>query len=211
MNHALTQEVRQLLVPLLVRPDTAPSLPLVPGHLHIALGTSDGRRVRPVPVEDLAAWGEPFAELLGRSAWNLRARSDDRLLEPLDALEGLWQVNAADGVAASRMLCLADILWPMPAEGVVVACPRPDQLLVVPLDGVAAVPALQALLRIAAEASHASDTLSDQLFWSLDGQDWEVLPVRHRTDGVDLDPSGRFLAALERMIAVDLVPEPAEA
>lgn len=211
MFHALTQDTRQLLVPLLVRPDVTPSIPLVAGHLHLALGTFDGHSVRAITPDHLMAWGEPFTALLGRGAWNLRARTDTRLLEPLDALEGLWQIDAADGVAASRMICLADALCPLPAEGVVIACPRPDQLLVVPLDGVAALPALQALLRVVAEASHASEHLSDQLFWSLDGTTWEVLPVHHGEQGVDMDPSGCFLAALERMIAVDLVPAPAEA
>lgn len=207
MSGTSLQQVRHLLLPLLC-PDGA-GIPLVPEHLGISLVTLGPAGPRAIEDDALLAWDRPFIELVHHAIWNLR-RGNSATLVPLDTLPGLWSVSCSEGVAASHLLHLEDLLRPWPLEGVVAACPRPDQLLLVPLDGLHALPALQALLRVVSDTAHAGG-LSDQLYWSAEGDGWELLPVEHGADRVDLDPSPAFVAALERMMAVDMVPQAAEA
>jgi hypothetical protein len=208
--NVLLPGTRHPLVPLLVRPGTAPGLPLVPGHLDVAVATCTPDGLRPLDQAGLDALALPLVDLVHRALWALRRLTDPDDLVPMEALDGLWQVVGPEGTAASRMLCLDELFRPWPTEGVVACCPGSDRLLVVPLDDLAALPALQALLGVAREA-HRRPDLSDQLFWSEDGVSWTALPVRHDQDRVDLLDAPAFVAAVERMMAVELVSEPAEA
>jgi hypothetical protein len=193
-------------------PAESPGIPLVPDHLNVVLCVQAPEGYRPVTDEELLQWDEPFAELVTGAIWNLRRDTRDEHLLTVDTVPGMRLCSAPDGLNASRMLCLVDLLRPWPLEGVVIACPRPDQIMVVPLDGLAALPALRVLMSAASEShGHADDALSDQLFWSEDGDVWELVPVLYSDERIDMNPGTRFMAALERLTAVHLAPVAAEA
>lgn len=200
------------LIPLLVPPGAGPSVPFIDGHLYLGLAVQNLVDLRFVTEDELLAWDHPFVRLCDHAVLGLRGRTDKHHLVPVEGVPGLLQVSTDDGLAASRMLCLEDLVRPWPLEGVMVACPASDQLLVVPLEGVSCIPALRALLRVLADWRVTTDALSDQLFWSPDGAGWVHVPVRHRSDGgADLLPAPGLVAAMERAVALDLVHESAEA
>lgn len=209
MTGSPLQQVRHLLLPRLCADGAG--IPLVPDQLGITLVLAGPHGPRALEDDELLSWDRPYVELVHHAMWNLR-RGNGATLVPLDTLPGLWSVSCGDGIAASHLLHLEDLLRPWPLEGVVAACPRQDQLLLVPLDGLHALPAIQALLRVVSDTDPDSeDWLSDQLFWSAEGRGWDHLPVEHGVERVDLDPSPAFVAALERMMAVDMVAQAAEA
>ena len=198
------------LLPTLLRPGQGPSVPFIDGHLHLGLTLEVQDGSREITEDELLAWDEDFIDLAEHAIMRLRGLIRSNELKPLDTLPGVWQVRTQDGLAASRMVCLSDVMRPWPLEGAVVCCPGPDQLLVVPLEGIACLPALQSLLRRAARARFERDVLSHQLFWCDDEGAWHHLRVLHTADGVDLDAPPQLIAALERVAAVDLAPVAAE-
>jgi len=177
----------------------------------VGLSVADGDALRGVTESELLDWDHAFHHLCDHALLHLRGRMRSHELSPIDTLPGIWQVRSTDGLAASRLLCLSDVLRPWPLEGAVVCCPGPDQLLIVPLEGLVCLPALQALLRRVARARFEEGTLSDQLFWCDEAGRWHHLPVFHGPDGVDMDPPRALLSALERAAAIDLVGMAAEA
>jgi hypothetical protein len=160
-------------------------------------------------LDEVLAWDLPYAELVQHAVWNLRRLTGPDALIPVDTVPGLWRYAVPDGLASSRVLCLADLLRPWPLEGAVVACPTRDQLLVVPLDGLAALQALHVLVR--ANARQEGARLSDRVFWVDDDGRWTSLRVRQEGQRLDVEPHPSFVAALERLMAVSLVRVAGEA
>lgn len=199
-------------VPTLVAPHHQPSMPFVHGHLHIGLAWADDPDCTPIRPPDMRHLTRPFVDTCHRAVWSLRGRTTSEDLEPVDTCHGLWAVRSRDGLAASRMMCIQDLIRPWPLEGVVVTCPDPDQLLIVPLEGLGALSAVQGLLRAARLAcTDPQGPLSDQLFWCDDQGRWRHVPVSHDGGRVDLGEQPAFYAALERLTAVELVLVAAEA
>lgn len=200
------------LFPLLGPPSEGPGLPLVPDQMNVVLCIEEAGGFRPVTDDELLGWDQPFAELVNGAIWKLRRDSHDGQLLTVDTVPGMRLCSATDGLNAARLLCLSDLVRPWPLEGVIVACPRQDQLMLVPLDGLAALPALRVLMSAAQDShNHAEHGLSDQLFWSEDGTVWEHVSVVYGEHRIDMDPGPRFMAALERLTAVHLAPIAAEA
>ena len=190
---------------------TALSRELVRGHLHLAVAQEvDGTYVMSTEA-DLESSG-----LDADTTWNLAmsmlrqttSRSD---LRPVDTLPGLMILLSDDGLAASRMVLLPDLIGSAALGGMVVAVPSPDQLLCVPLGSARALDALQVM---ASALGHALEVLeqplSDQLFW-YDGNRWLPLTVIHGEDEVTVMPPPGFVRTMNRLAAMDLVRVAGEA
>lgn len=198
------------LMPWLMAPGDVPSIPFLEGLLHIGLLVRDQDGLRVATESELLEWDIPFVALCDHAVLQLRGATSWNQLVPVETLPGVFRVHAPDGLSASRLLCLDALLAPWPLEGAIVAVPDPRTLLVAPLEGLRAVPAVQALLRRAA-AAHGDASLSDQLYWCDGAGEWSHLPVAYRETGVDLFPTAALIAALERATALDLVGVAAEA
>ncbi len=199
------------LVPRIAGPDEPVSRPLVPGHLSIALAIDGAAGRRDVTQDDLDRWEASFDELLPLAVDNLRRATRDDGWIPVKGHAGLRIYDAKTGAAAARMLILDELVQPAPVAGMVVAVPGPDQLVAVTLDSLEAVESLRVLVNASDAAVAGGDPLSNQLFW-FDGQDWHHLPVQHLGDEIRILPNGSFMAAVERLAAMDyFMPAAAEA
>ncbi len=199
------------LIPLIIPPGEGPSVPYVEGFLHLGLGVEGAITHRFVTEDELLDWDHPFVNLCEHAIESLRGRTTSLDLASWPGIPGLWQVKTRDGLAATRLLCMDELFDMWPSEGFVVACPSPDRLLVVPLEGVTSIMAIRGLMRILAQPDRV--TLSDQLFWLRTADDeWQHVPVRWRADGgLDLQPGSGLVAAIERTIACDWITAPAYA
>lgn len=191
------------LVPMLTPPSDHPSVPFIDGHLHLGLAVGpDGRCVT---EEELLTWDRPFERLCDRAVLDLRGRTAHKDIEKVQDVPGLYRFESEDGLAAARMLCMDALLTSWPLEGVIVACPDPNRLVLVPMEGVASVSAIRATLRLLSEWRAERDPLSDQLFWCDRDRNWHHLPVHHRPHGgADLMPVRGLSEALDRAIAVGI-------
>lgn len=183
---------------------------LVRGHLFEAVALDHGDAVKPLTANDLevlAISGEEATRLALALRQRTSAGNDVR---EVDTLPGLRFVVAGDGLAASRLALLPELL-DLPLGGVVAAVPAPDQLLCVPLDSARSLDALQALASALGHAESTRDQiLSDQLFW-FDGDDWRPLPVEHGSEDITVLPPPDFVNAMNRLAAIDLVQTAGEA
>jgi hypothetical protein len=164
-----------------------------------------------VTADILTAWNTSFNVVLEIAQWNLRRKTPTSGWTSIATVDGLHAYLAKDGLSSSRLLCTQDLVRPWPFEGILVAVPTRDQLLVLPMDSVNVLQAMRIMV-LAGETARQNGTrpLSNQLFW-FDGDEWEVIAVRHANDQIEIQPSPRFMNALERITAVNLVPVAAEA
>lgn len=184
---------------------------LVRGHLHLAVAQEvDGSYVM-LTAADLVATGLDADETYELALSMLRQTTSRADVRPVDTLPGLMLVLSQDGLAASRMALLPELLGKAALGGVVVAVPSPDQLLCVPLESARALDALQVM---ASALAHALDSLenplSDQLFW-YDGLRWIPLTVIHGEDEVTVMPPPGFVRTMNRLASMDLVRVAGEA
>ncbi|MFK7929364.1 MAG: hypothetical protein AB8H79_14310 [Myxococcota bacterium] len=193
-------------VPVLVSPDHYPSMPFVHGHLHVALADAEDPACEPLDDTQAAALPRSFIDTCHRSIWGFRGRCSPLELES-EERRGLWTIRSADGVAASRILCIQDLIRPWPLEGVLIACDDANTLLIAPLEGLSAIAAVRSLLH----RPRVKQGLSDQLFWADDNGRWRHVSVVHTDHGAEIGDEPSFLAALERLTAVELVAVAAEA
>ncbi|MEQ1564988.1 MAG: hypothetical protein ABMA64_05070 [Myxococcota bacterium] len=187
---------------------TPTSRELVRGHLYLTLGKeSDGSYVAAAPEEVADAGPTDDAFRLAMSILRqTTARAD---LHAIETLPGIHLLVAQDGLAASRMVLVPELMGNA-FGGVVVAVPAPDQLLVVPLNSARALDALHILASALSYALDAADEpLSDQLFW-FDGTRWTALPVVHGEDEVTVVPPAAFVGVMNRLASMDLVQVVAE-
>lgn len=207
--HILSAQPRPpRLLPALIRPGRGPEIPWVADRLHLTLVAEDGPIGTGTPVSegDLLTWDEPFMDLVHQAIWNLRGQTREDQLQPVAGVPGLFKVHTPDGLAASRLLCLGDLLRPWPFQGAVVGCPTPDQLWVVPLEGLRALPAMRAQLYATWRDAHRSaHRLSDQLYWIRDGH-CTLLPVQNGPGGVSVRPPADFTDAIHQLTMLGLAP-----
>jgi hypothetical protein len=185
------------------------SRPLVEGHLYetVAVVGDDGTCS---PLTLAMATAGPDVLLASVSSRVRRSTAPADLL-PVDTLPGLLVLVSDDGLAASRMRWLPDLVRPMPLGGLVVAVPGPDQLLCVPMHSAGSIDALQILASaLGHAATHRAEVLSDQLFWC-DGERWIPVPVQHGTEDITVLPPPAFVATVNRLAAMDLVQLAGEA
>jgi len=183
---------------------------LVRGHLYLTLAKElDGTYVA-ADSRDLDGTGMAPDDMFKLAMSLMRQTTARADFHPVDTLPGLQLLIAQDGLAASRMVLVPELV-PGALGGVVVAVPAADQLLIVPLTSASALDALQVL---ASALSHALDTaeqpLSDQLFW-FDGHRWVPLPVVHGESEITVVPPPSFVGAMNRLASIDLVRVAAEA
>lgn len=203
-----TQRLRVLVTPQ----PTEISRELVRGHLYEALALDTEGAVVPLKATDLEVMELTAAEGFALADARLARTSAVSDLRPVDTVEGLRFLVASDGLAASRLRLLPWLLrGAIPFGGLVAGVPGPDQLMVVPLDSVRALDALQVLASAVGAASSRQDCpLSDQLFW-FDGERWRPLPVHHAEQDITVLPPRDFVRAVNSVAAMDLVRVTAEA
>lgn len=184
---------------------------LVRGHLYLSVAQEiDGTYMSLTPA-DLAASGLDVDEMFDLGMSMMRQTTSRADLRPVDTLPGLMFLLSQDGLAASRMALLPELLGSSALGGVVVAVPSPDQLLCVPLRSARALDALQVLASALGHALEALESpLSDQLFW-YDGVRWLPLTVIHGDDEVTVMPPAGFVRTMNRLASMDLVRVTGEA
>jgi hypothetical protein len=184
---------------------------VVSGNLYATVGLQQGEHVVPIRGPDLEVLESTPVELWRRAEGLLRRTTKPSDLLPVDTLPGLFFLTAGDGLAATRLMLLPELLAPLPFGGLLAAVPTPSQLYVVPLASSAGLDGLQTL---AITASHAHETaeepLSPNLFW-YDGARWTTLRVGSHGEDLTVHPPRGFLEAMNRLAAMDFVRVAAEA
>lgn len=196
---------------VLVQHPTEVSREFVRGHLYLAVALDGEGTFTPLVQGDLDSLGLSADEAF-HVAWDLLKRTTAASdLRPVDTLPGLHFLVAGDGLAASRMALLPDLVDALPLGGFVAAVPGPDQLLCVPLDSARALDALQVLASALGHAANATDNpLSDQMFW-FDGQRWIPVAVHHGNEDITVLPPAAFVRTMNHLAAMDLVSVAGEA
>jgi hypothetical protein len=189
---------------------SALSRELVRGHLYLTLvNERDGHYIA-ADAEDLGTTEMGTDEMFKLAMSLLRQNTARADLHPVATLPGLQLLVAQDGLAASRMALIPELV-DTTLGGVVVAVPAADQLLIVPLQSASALEALQVLASALGHALDAIDhPLSDQLFW-FDGSRWVPLQVVHGDSEITVVPPPAFVGTMNRLAAMDLVRVAAEA
>jgi hypothetical protein len=184
---------------------------VVPGALYSTVALQQGEHVVPLRTPDVEVLESTHAELWRRAEGLLRRTTVHSDLTAIDTLPGLFMMVAGDGLAASRLLLLPELMAPLPYGGLLVAVPTSAQLFVVPLSSASGLDGLQTL---AITANHSHETaeapLSPNLFW-YDGSRWQVLRVTSSGEDITVHPPKHFLAAMTRLAAMDFVRAAAEA
>jgi hypothetical protein len=198
---------------ILLTPSATPlSKELVRGHLHVSVAVPDdeGNHV-PLTEAEIALSPLSREEIFDLAMSDLRRTASRADLRAVDTLPGLYLYVARDGLAASRMALLEDLIDTTGLGGAVVAVPTPEQLLCVPLDSAHALDTLQVLASALGHAlENSEDPLSDQLFW-FDGARWIPLVVIHGEEEVTVLPTPAFVRTMNRLAAMDLVRVAGEA
>jgi hypothetical protein len=201
-------------VPLRLTMTTSPrevSRVVVSGQLYATVALQQGEEVVPLRRPDLEVLDATPVEAWRRAEALVRRTTLRRDLLPVDTLPGLFQLTAGDGLAASRLPLLPELLAPVPFGGLLAAVPTASELFVVPVGSSASLDALQTL---AITATHAHETaerpLSPHLFW-YDGARWRCLRVQVDGEEITVRPPAAFLEALRQLAAMDLVRVAAEA
>ena len=204
--HPDLARVRDRLLPRLQAPHQPGGLlDWVPGKLSVALTTDTRDGPQPVDVADLERWHETAQGLMATALENLRRRSQADSWYPLQTVPGLSVYLAHDGLAASRLLLLPEMLDRWPLGGVVSAVPTPDQLFVLPIEHLDDVSALQTLVQSSTMAHAMGDfPLSDQIFWC-DDRGWRHVQVEHGPDTLEIIPPPEFLDRVRQIAALSLV------
>ncbi len=199
------------LRPRLVTPDVTPSMPLIPGELHVALTVDEGAGPRDVDEDDLTAWNATIAQLLPMAISRMDRESSKSSWRAVDTIPGMFLLRSGDSNASARMLNLHNLMEFWPTGGVCVIVPSPDQLMAVPLTSVSDIDALNVMVT-AAHYAHGSaeHPLSDQAFWT-DGNQWHLITLTHSDDDVHMDAPTPLLDTLTRLAAIDLVAVAGEA
>jgi hypothetical protein len=200
--------------PLRMMLTTAPrevSRVVVPGQLYATVALQQGEHVVPLRGPDLEVLEATPVEVWRRAEGLVRRTTVPKDLVPVDTLPGLFMMASGDGLAASRLLVLPELLAPVPFGGILAAVPTTSQLFVVPLSSAAGLDGLQTL---AITVSHAHETaeepLSPHLFW-YDGAAWRLLRVGHEGEDITVHPPRAFLETVNRLAAMDFVRVAAEA
>lgn len=184
---------------------------LVRGQLYASIASTEGDRPIPLTEEQFTRSTLSPDALFELAMSDLRRTTARADLRPVDTLAGLYFYVARDGLAASRMMVISDLIDRGSIGGAVVAVPSPDQLLCVPLDSAHALDTLQFLASALGHALDAVDEpLSDQLFW-FDGSRWIPLAVIHGEEEVTVLPTPGFVRTMNRLAAMDLVRVAGEA
>ncbi|MBX2797076.1 MAG: hypothetical protein KTR31_05395 [Myxococcales bacterium] len=184
---------------------------LVEDHLFVSVGIQSTEGVAPMTTTELTRLGLSPHRAMEIAMARLRRTSEPDDLRVVDTLPGLRFLKVGDGLAASRIAVLPELMKPLPLGGVVVAVPEPSQLLCVPVDSARAIDGLQAL---ASAVGHLEatrdDLLSDQLFW-FDGRCWRAIPVHHGEEDITVLPPPDFLSMMSRVASMDWVQVAGEA
>jgi hypothetical protein len=194
---------------LLTSRPTEVSRPLVEGHLYesVAAVAEDGT-LTPLTRSEMTGTPDQLLEAVSARVRRVSAPAD---LLPVDTLPGLFVLVSDDGLAASRMRVVPDLVRPSPLGGLVVAVPGPDQLMCVPMHSAGSIDALQILASaLGHAATHRPFVLSDQLFW-FDGELWIPVPVQYGAEDITVLPPAAFVATVNRLAAMDLVQLAGEA
>ena len=162
--------------------------------------------------------GEALADILARTSQVAEGVKSSRAVLDLAQRHGVEMpiveqvvgichggVSAADGLAASRIALVPELLGKEALGGFVVAVPSQSQLLCVPLKSARSLDALQILASALGHALTTSDeVLSDQLYW-YDGSKWTPITVVHSREEVTVLPPPSFVRTMNRLAAMDLV------
>jgi hypothetical protein len=184
---------------------------MVPGHLWLTVGIERNGAAEPLTSAEVDKLGLDDDALFSIAMSKLRQTTARADLRPVDTLPGLYFQVAPDGLAASRMVLVPDLMGPEPYGGLVVAVPSQDQLLCVPLRSARALDALQVLASALGHALNAAhEVLSDQLYW-YDGKRWIPITVVHGSEEVTVLPPPAFVRTMNRLAAMDLVQVAGEA
>lgn len=203
--------VKVQLLPHVQRPQPVPGHEIVPGLVQVALVLDTPAGDVAVTQRDLDRWGVGFAEAYRTALDNLRERSRPARWEPVQTVPGMMMYLPGNGDAAARALLLDELMDSFPVEGVLFAMPTADQLLIVPLDDFAKLPAIRVLVTAAhLAANNATQPLSNQVFWS-DGERITHIRVVHDGDNVDILAPPDFLAAVERLASMSMISAVGEA
>lgn len=191
---------------------TEVSVEFVRDQLYLSVSTEDDEgEHHPVTLDELVASGMTEEQALDMARANLRGSSSRTDVRKVDTLPGLLFVKCADGLAASRLAILPDLLHPLPLGGVIAAVPELGQLLCVPLESARSIDAMQALASAVGHLEATRDyLLSDQLFW-YDGARWRPVPVHHGEEDITVLPPPDFLRTMSHVAAMDLVSIAGEA
>ena len=180
------ETVRDKLMPILEPTQIGVSAELIPDQLYVAVGYSSHEGLTRVTQELLETWGTQFHVVLEISQWNLRRKTPAHGWTDIVTVDGLNAYVAKDGLSSSRVLCLQDLVRPWPFEGVLVAMPTRDQLLVLPLDRLDVLQSMRIMV-LAGDTARENGThpLSDQLFW-FDGEQWEWVQISHLKNQIEI-------------------------
>jgi len=180
----------------------------VEGHLYESVAVESDGELTPLTRAELT--GAPEALLDAASGLVRRATAPADLV-PVDTMPGLFALVSDDGLAASRMRMLPELIAVPPLGGLIVAVPGPDQLMCVPMQSAGSIDALQTLASaLGHAAAHREYVLSDQLFW-FDGDRWIPVPVLYGDEDITVLPPPAFVATVNRLAAMDLVQLTGEA
>lgn len=178
---------------------------IVPGCLYFGVYWQGPQGLQRVTSSALEQWNQSFGTIIEIAKWNLRRKTPASGWTEIDTIGGLHTYFAKDGLASSRALCLEDLIRPWPFEGVLVSCPTRDQFYVLPLNYSEVLQAMRIMV-VAGNVSRQEGAvpLSNQLYW-YDGTRWEQIQITHREDQIEIQPSSRFMDALERITAVNMM------
>jgi hypothetical protein len=185
--------------------------PLIEGHLYLAVARDIDDHLHLLEAADLVDLGVDADTAFDTAYALLERTTEPSDLRPTDTEPDVWFAVSGDGLAASRLALLPQLVVPMPLGGIVAAIPAHNQLLVMFVDSARALDALQVLAStVSAAADDPDNLLSDQLYWN-DGTRWVPVPVHHGDDDITVLPPRGFVETMNRVAAMDLVSVAGEA
>jgi hypothetical protein len=197
--------------PRICGPEVQPSLPLVEGHLHIALTVDDGGDPRLVTQDDLDAWGTSLDVLIDVARQRLLLESGPSDWIDVETVPGMIMLVGGDERASNRILVMDHMLREWPLGGVVVVVPAADQLLAVPMTEVSQLDALHVMITAAHYAHGTSSVpITDQAFWT-NGQEWHTISIRHTESEVHIEPPAALLDVIGQLASMGMVAVAGEA
>jgi hypothetical protein len=188
------------------------SIPLIPGFAHVALDLAGPEGVVSVDRGVLRAMGVSPAVAFDEALDWLRHATSPKELKPVDTVPGMFYAAGRNGQVASRLAVLPEWYGEMPFGGLLAGVPGGQQLLVVPVQSMAALEALRVMASaVATSYAHATTPICDQLFW-YDGDGWSVVRVERERDGrIAVSPPAAFMARMRQVATMDFVRMAAEA
>jgi hypothetical protein len=142
--------------------------------------------------------GKPGKEWLDIALANLRRRTPDDALQPLDTENGLMNCSIADAYDSSRALLLEELLPTGKANGFFVGLPGRDQLLVIPVSRPAV--AFVHILKLLVDKHFKTMPypISNQVYWVRGGM-WLRFPIAFEGNEVTIAPPEEFNEVLARI------------